>query len=366
MTAPSSRGSISSRLLPLLQQLRQVAGEKDRDRINHYILDSLDKLYGIEDGAIYLYFLHGNQHWLALNATLTHRDGEQEIGIIDPYQLNVHARQELEGLPHLQTPLQQGQRHLEESPYWQLLVYPLLHHETPYALVELQRAAPFSEDELAELDQFIGILQDHLNLVRYAETDTLTGMLNRKTFDENLDRVLASVQETGEEEALTAAGSEQRHPPPEPGMIWLSVMDIDHFKQINDRFGHIIGDEVLILLAQLMRDSFRLHDQLFRFGGEEFVAVIRTGTGEDAHRVLERFRERVANHEFPLVGRVTISIGYTLVDPLDTPTELVARADAALYHAKHHGRNLVANYEQLLAKGLIDTGRHQAADIELF
>ena len=120
---------ISSRLLPLLQQLRQVAGEKDRDRINHYILDTLDRLYGIEDGAIQLYFLHGNQHWLALNATLTHVQAAQEISIIDPYQLNVHARQELEGLPHLQTPLQEGTRYLDESPHWQLLVYPLLHQQ---------------------------------------------------------------------------------------------------------------------------------------------------------------------------------------------------------------------------------------------
>ena len=364
---PPLTGTISSRLMPLLQKLRQVAGEKDRDRINRYILDTLDRLYGIEDGAIYLYFLHGNQHWLALNATLARRDGEQEISIIDPYQLNVHARQELEGLPHLQIPLQEGHRHLEETPHWQLLVYPLLHKETPYALIELQRATPFAADELEELDQFMGILQDHLNLVRYAETDTLTGMLNRKTFDENLDRVLASVHEAeAEPEQPNHQGAEQRHLPPEPGMIWLAVMDIDHFKRINDGFGHIIGDEVLILLAQLMRDSFRLHDQLFRFGGEEFVAVIRTGSDEDAARVLERFRERVAEHAFPLVGQVTISIGYTLVDPLDTPTELVARADSALYHAKQNGRNQVSRYEDLRAAGLIGSAQAKASDIELF
>lgn len=363
MSAPAT-GLISSRLLPLLHQLRQVAGEKDRDRINRYILDTLATLYGIEDGAIYLYFLHGNQHWLALNATLTHRHGEQEISSIDPYQLNVHARQELEGLPHLQTPLQAGQRYLEEGAHWQLLVYPLLHNETPYALIELQRASPFASDELEELDQFIGILQDHLNLVRYAETDTLTGMLNRKTFDENLDRVLASVHEYEPEPA--PEDGEQRHLPPEPGMIWLAVMDIDHFKQINDNFGHIIGDEVLILLAQLMRDSFRLHDQLFRFGGEEFVAVIRTGSAEDTARVLERFRERIAEHAFPLVGQVTISIGYTLVDPMDTPTELVARADSALYYAKQNGRNLVARYEELRDAGLIGGGQAKATEIELF
>ena len=363
MSAPAT-GLISSRLLPLLHQLRQVAGEKDRDRINRYILDTLATLYGIEDGAIYLYFLHGNQHWLALNATLTHRHGEQEISSIDPYQLNVHARQELEGLPHLQTPLQAGLRYLEEGAHWQLLVYPLLHNETPYALIELQRASPFASDELEELDQFIGILQDHLNLVRYAETDTLTGMLNRKTFDENLDRVLASVHECEPEPA--PEGGEQRHLPPEPGMIWLAVMDIDHFKQINDNFGHIIGDEVLILLAQLMRDSFRLHDQLFRFGGEEFVAVIRTGSAEDTARVLERFRERIAEHAFPLVGQVTISIGYTLVDPMDTPTELVARADSALYYAKQNGRNLVARYEELRDAGLIGSGQAKTTEIELF
>jgi diguanylate cyclase (GGDEF)-like protein len=149
-------------------------------------------------------------------------------------------------------------------------------------------------------------------------------------------------------------------------LCWLAVMDIDHFKRINDSFGHIIGDEVLILLSQLMRDSFRLHDQLFRFGGEEFVAVLRTGSAEDTARILERFRERVAENAFPLVGQVTISIGYTLVDPLDTPTELVARADSALYYAKQNGRNLVACYEDLRTAGLIGGGQAKAAEIELF
>ena len=77
--------------------------------------------------------------------------------------------------------------------------------------------------------------------------------------------------------------SEEVSPTSEPVQNWLAVVDIDHFKQVNDRFGHLYGDEVLILVANILRSSFRSHDRIFRFGGEELGVLLRTSTLSKAH-----------------------------------------------------------------------------------
>ena len=87
---------------------------------------------------------------------------------------------------------------------------------------------------------------------------------------------------------------------------WLAVIDIDHFKRVNDLSGHLIGDEVLLLLARQMRVNFRFHDQLYRFGGEEFVVLMRCTNHADALAALERFRHQIEIHAFPQVGPITV------------------------------------------------------------
>ena len=115
-----------------------------------------------------------------------------------------------------------------------------------------------------------------------------------------------------------------------------------------------------------MRQSFRFDDQLFRFGGEEFVTVLQPASQADAFTVLDRFRSNIENHDFPIVGRLTISIGFTRIDALDSPTELVGRADQALYFAKQAGRNRVESYEDLYAAGLIPDSHNAKPKAELF
>jgi diguanylate cyclase (GGDEF)-like protein len=146
---------------------------------------------------------------------------------------------------------------------------------------------------------------------------------------------------------------------------WLGVIDIDHFKQVNDQHGHLIGDEVLLLLSRVMRSSFRFLDKLYRFGGEEFVVLMRCHSEEDAQRALDRLRTNVANHLFPRVAHVTVSVGFTDVRSGDTPPAAVERADLAVYYAKHHGRNQVRSHAALVREGeLADTT--QTSDIEFF
>ena len=224
-------------------------------------------------------------------------------------------------------------------------------------IVELRGAAPMTDERWELALGFVSLYRNYLSLLDYSERDTLTGLLNRRTFDENLSKILGSIRPVHVDESLLP-GDDRRHKRASEQPHWLAVMDADHFKRINDEFGHLYGDEVLILLSNLMRDSFRFEDKLFRFGGEEFVAVLRPTSAEDVAMVLDR-------HHFPQVGQVTISIGYVPLRAGDTAAVALGAADEALYFAKNNGRNRVCSYTQLVDEGKIQA-RTYKDDLELF
>ncbi|TSE18315.1 putative diguanylate cyclase YcdT [Tepidimonas alkaliphilus] len=223
--------------------------------------------------------------------------------------------------------------------------------------IEWARPAGWQDRRVAE---GIGrIYINVINLLDASERDTLTGLLNRKSFDDTFYR---ATRLPSEPEASLASG-ERRSP---ARARWLGVIDVDHFKAVNDRFGHLIGDEVLLLMARLLRQTFRQDDHLYRFGGEEFVALIRADDAQAAAAAFERFREAVQAYPFPQVGRITVSIGYTAVRPFDTPSDAFERADRAVYAAKAQGRNTVRCYESDVAP-LAREPLHQAGGgVELF
>lgn len=215
-------------------------------------------------------------------------------------------------------------------------------------VVESERSLSAIEKEsIACLLAFFG---NHLDLLDYSELDTLTGLSNRKTYDEAFDRVLAAIPA---DHPVPPDKQEKRHESDGNKDFWLGVIDIDHFKRVNDNFGHLFGDEVLLRVANLMKQSFRASDKLFRFGGEEFVVLLRPTIGPNAERAFQRFREAVETHEFPQVGRVTCSIGFTRIDPVLQPSDMLGKADEALYFSKENGRNQVHCYESLVARGCL-------------
>lgn len=205
---------------------------------------------------------------------------------------------------------------------------------------------------------FLRIYSNFLNILNDNEHDTLTGLLNRKTFDSRINELISLART----EATHA--SDRRHLDTEKSH-WLGILDIDHFKKINDTYGHIYGDEVLILFSNMMKQVFRNSDLLFRYGGEEFVVVLSPNNASDAMHVFERFRQQLALYKFPQVGFVTASIGMVKISAHEHPTAVVEHADKALYYAKEHGRNQTRNYHELVADGLLQERRNKS-DIELF
>jgi diguanylate cyclase (GGDEF)-like protein len=222
-------------------------------------------------------------------------------------------------------------------------------------MLEVETSAVLSTHEVDLVFGILTILKNHLALLDYGEIDTLTGLLNRKTFEGQFEKLRRRLYD--------AKRRPNDRTSEEPS--WLGLVDIDHFKSINDSYGHLFGDEVLLLVSHIMKRSFRGADQLFRFGGEEFVILLEHATEPGAAIAFDRFREGVEKYEFPQVGRVTVSLGYTQVNAGDVPALCVERADAALYYIKSHGRNGVRNCESLLFNGEIRVQR-QSDDVELF
>ena len=164
-------------------------------------------------------------------------------------------------------------------------------------------------------------------VVESAATDGLTGAANRRSFDERL---------RAECDLAARRGT----------TVSLVLMDIDHFKSINDRFGHQTGDEVLRQVVERTRSRVRPDDLTARYGGEEF-AILLPGTGtDDACELAERVRQEVAAHAEPVPA--TVSVGVATWQPgIDSPDALVAAADKALYQAKQTGRDRVVRHQDL-------------------
>jgi len=175
----------------------------------------------------------------------------------------------------------------------------------------------------ARSDPRLERLRDQLEAAEHdSVTDPMTGAWNRNQFNQLLQR-----------EHTRAL--RYRQP------ISLLILDIDHFKQINDRFGHQAGDQVLIDLVRMIAGSLRSVDSLFRWGGEEFVVLLPNTGRAGCQKLAERLRQTVADHAFPTVGNLTISLGGAALERDEAASHWFERADQALYAAKRSGRNRI-------------------------
>ncbi len=168
--------------------------------------------------------------------------------------------------------------------------------------------------ELAEMHARI------VELEKLSSTDRLTGAWNRAHFDKTL--------------AIELSRSVRYHQP-----VTLVLLDIDYFKQVNDRYGHVVGDDVLREIVKLIRSSIRTSDMLFRWGGEEFAILAPSTTYRAAAKLAETLRTKIAQQEIKPAGNITISLGVAEHVSGESEATWFGRADEALYAAKNAGRN---------------------------
>lgn len=160
---------------------------------------------------------------------------------------------------------------------------------------------------------------------RLSNTDPLTGLSNRLNFSRNFERELNRFQRYGQR-------------------FCIILMDIDHFKKVNDTYGHNIGDEVLKDVSTVLNETIRDVDIVARWGGEEFILLATANEVKGAAILAQRIREAIEGHDFPEVGKVTMSFGVAEIREEDTLTTITVKADEALYQAKESGRNCVILY----------------------
>ena len=182
------------------------------------------------------------------------------------------------------------------------------------------------EAELLEINSLLDLRSKQLE--EKSKTDALTGAFNRE----------------GIEEAIRIGLWEWRS---QKKPLSLIMIDIDHFKKINDHYGHAVGDNVLSTLSHIVKEHIRNNDLFARWGGEEFVLVCRNTKIEQAQLIAEKTRELIASYEFNDGVRVTASFGVTTLSANETLEQLFNNADKALYQAKRDGRNKVIIAEPL-------------------
>lgn len=185
------------------------------------------------------------------------------------------------------------------------------------------------ETQRQGLEQAYGVAQAHasraIELERITLEDELTGLGNRRALDLKLAAMVAKARTTD-------------------APLVVVLLDLDHFKQINDRFGHTVGDRVLVQVAKLLSEHTRASDMVVRSGGEEFVLVMPGTCAPDAFDICERLRLRISDYPWATIApelRVAVSAGIASAPEYDAAT-LVERADLAMYRAKRAGRNRIA------------------------
>ena len=180
----------------------------------------------------------------------------------------------------------------------------------------------FDEREMAILKSLAGLVMKEMDLRRQTEHDWLTGAASRQAFQNTVERLVEHMA---------------------PKSIGLISFDIDHFKQVNDRFRHVAGDRVLIEVVEVCRGALRDGDVISRLGGEEFAVLLPDATTNSALVVAERLRQAIENSRRPEVDvPITASFGVTMLEQSDLGlADPLRRADKALYRSKANGRNQV-------------------------
>ena len=343
----------------VVEHLATLTGSRDRDVLDVTLVGAFKDLLRPRLTAVYRCVGEkGKQRWL----TRAHLLPGDVAATSDPLWTPAESLPLLEAHPERLACLRRSEV-LTLPPAGGLparIYLPLDSEHESVGVLEIHTDTLPDEATMRLVSAVLRVYRNFQGLLDYSERDTLTGLLNRKTFDECFLRMSAHLAASGD---LHSVASDRRlaggH------TAWLGVVDIDNFKRVNDLHGHLIGDEVLLLMARLLRSSFRYYDQLFRFGGEEFVVLMRCGGVADALGAVQRMRTNIERYVFPKVGHVTVSVGLAALRVSDAPNACFERADKALYHAKQHGRNLVCEFAELVSLGHL-TDQVRASDVELF
>jgi diguanylate cyclase (GGDEF)-like protein len=222
-------------------------------------------------------------------------------------------------------------------------------------VIEVHSGSSLTVGQLQVIEDMVHVFRNMYNLLAYSDRDALTGLLNRKSLDDTFYSAVLEEMDHGLEgasntlQALVLPVSERRHRV--PPNYWLGTVSVDHFGMINDKNGHLIAEEVLLLVARIMNNTFRTYDRIYRLGGEQFAVLMHCPDEALVLAAFERFRTNMEKFNFPQVGRVTACGGFTRVTADDSPSTTLERSERAVDYAQRNGRNQVYSHDDLVRKG---------------
>lgn len=338
--------------LHILEHVISMTRERDKRSLESSFIEILSGMLGFEM-AMLLKVSHGNNDWTLEVLSYYARGSEDSSTYARPkivVPMDDLIRASIEQQKAISESRQSSTRR----------IYPVIvNHAVKALLMVYARDMSDAADQVAR--SFVQIYSNFMAVLDDNERDTLTGLFNRKAFDSHISELLDDAEKKLDNELPEV----ERRSAGQDAHRWLGILDIDHFKSVNDTYGHLYGDEVLMIFANIMQQSFRKSDLLFRYGGEDFVVILTPASEKDAMKVFNRFRERLEVYDVPQVGHVTVSIGIARLTPNAHPATVLENADQSLYYAKENGRNRVANYHELIDQGILKP-RSIVDEIELF
>ncbi|WP_144395423.1 GGDEF domain-containing protein [Pleionea sediminis] len=341
----------------ILNALKQITDKKDVDSLEMTLVITLFEYFDCKNVTLYQVIANQLEKKIILAAD---ESGDFQVKLTSDLERNIEKKNKI----------------LEaESPFYfsilepcmeTSLIAPISSGKEIIGAFEIHRIKATSNPlDLSNIAIFTEIYQNYLAVLHASERDKLTHLYNRNTFEIKLSRLLIeqrlAAKDTANDQSIKNRRKYQNN-----DSAWLAIVDVDHFKKVNDNYGHVCGDEILLTLSNIMRSKFRRQDLLFRFGGEEFIIILAPTQFEQAQRIFDDFREQVERHTFPLVKKITISVGFTELNDQEYPMKIIEQADKALYYAKEHGRNQVINYHRLVNEGLVEHPKTAEGDIDIF
>lgn len=361
-TAPAETtdgGEAAHRLPSLLGNLGLMTSQRDSQLLELSLLRTLSPVLGIVDCSLF----RSDETGHVVGAVHHHRSkvvdahgNHRYVDHMEEINQSIDLSPEMHGLLESARLLRRASHKIGQQGL--SMVYPILSGSNFLGYFVFNRDAAPTPTEGASIRGVLEVYSNYFSLLDDSQRDHLTGLLNRQAMERYLTRLWAVMPQTRNN--LTDEDGRRRS---HRAGYWLAVIDIDHFKRVNDSFGHVIGDEILLLVSRLLGAALRNQDHLFRFGGEEFVAVIAADDDAAALSVMERVRKSIHEHLFPQVGRVTVSVGFSAANPVLLTEEVLSNADRALYYAKDQGRNQVHEYEHLVKTGVFQPVSYGDADL---
>ncbi|MBA5687906.1 GGDEF domain-containing protein [Rugamonas apoptosis] len=346
----------------VLKQLGEMTACRDMHLVEQSLLRTLGPVLGIKSTSLY----RVDEHGVVTRALHHTRDAAMVGG--ERYRTCDQTGEpgSAVGLEPAVADLLSALRLLDHScarpqPGGYLIGYPLHGADHLCGYVVFERDHEVTPTEHAVIHGVLEVFSNYYALLDASQRDRLTGLLNRHSLELNLTRMWDALAQRLKHGAEAAQVNRRRD---QAQTYWLGVLDIDHFKKVNDTHGHIMGDEILLLTARLLEGALRRSDLLYRYGGEEFIVIVAANDLATATQIFERARQAVAQFKFPQVGRLSISGGFSMADPAVQPQAIINRADRALYEAKADGRDRIYFYEELIRTGRLQ--EVQSGTIDLF